>query len=61
MRFNPLLSEDLEIDEKFEAKLINALWEAKRYSYLMKDEITDLADYIEQTTMPHLTENNQSK
>ena len=41
-RLNPPLSENLPLDEKDNAKLVNMLWETQAYLYSRKDEINEL-------------------
>lgn len=49
-RINPLLAQEIELDEKFDGKIINVMWETKRYMHLMHEQVLLLADYLEKTT-----------
>lgn len=49
-RINPFVSQEIELDEKYEFKIISILWETKRYMYLMRDQVQLLANFLEKTT-----------
>ena len=41
-RINPPISEDIQLNESDNAKLVNMLWETMAYLYLHKESISDL-------------------
>jgi calcium-independent phospholipase A2 len=42
-RFNPQLSEDVAMDEKDDAKLVNMLWETKAYMHSSRNIVKEVA------------------
>jgi calcium-independent phospholipase A2 len=42
-RFNPQLSEDVAMDEKDDATLVNMLWEVKAYMHSSRDIVKEVA------------------
>ncbi|KAH9409132.1 85/88 kDa calcium-independent phospholipase A2 [Tyrophagus putrescentiae] len=50
-RLNAFLSEMIDLDEQQEYRLINCLWEAKRYMYYRREEVKALAAYLEAVTV----------
>lgn len=49
-RLNSFLSEIMELDEQQDYKIINCLWETKRFMYYRKDQVKTLANYLERCT-----------
>lgn len=49
-RLNSFLSEIMELDEQQDYKIINCLWETKRFMYYRKDQVKILANYLERCT-----------
>ena len=50
IRINPPISELIELDEPFDFKLINALWETKRFMFMKQNEVLMIVDYLEKYT-----------
>lgn len=49
-RINPLYLQEIELDERYAFKLIEAMWETKRYMHLMQDQVKMLVNFLEKTT-----------
>lgn len=45
-RLNPLLDEDIAMDETDDATLLNVIWETQKYIYNNKDLISEIADLL---------------
>ncbi|XP_075676733.1 85/88 kDa calcium-independent phospholipase A2-like [Dermatophagoides pteronyssinus] len=46
-RINPQFNKLIELDETLDFKIINLLWETKRFMYLKRDEVEKLVKYLE--------------
>ena len=42
-RFSPQLSEDINMDERNDEKLVNMVWECKAYMYSQRSIVKELA------------------
>lgn len=45
-RFNPQLSEDIAMDEKSDAKLINMMWEVKAYMHTNRNKVIEMINLL---------------
>lgn len=45
-RFNPQLSEDIAMDEKSDAKLINMMWEVKAYMHANRNKVIEMINLL---------------
>lgn len=50
-RINPIFDKLIELDEVVDCKIINLLWETKRFMYLKRSEIERIASYLKKFTL----------
>lgn len=57
-RLNSFLSDLMEIDEQQDYRIINCLWETKRFMYFRRKQVKVLVNYLENRTQNLPTRSN---